>query len=229
MIWNWENKSDILYIVEAIIKTIRKNIRIYFEIKEKEGTNMGSLDRKKAVELLNQYVTTPHIITHSFAAESVMRALAKRLSPENEDLWAMAGLLHDLDNDSCDWKNDMASHGPVTIKILKEHDFGNEEMYSAILAHNPSNGTKAKTNFEIAMYAGDPITGFINAITLVYPDKKISSVKVKSIVKRMGETRFAAGANRTAMKAIEKTGIPFPEFAELSLKAMQEISEQLGL
>lgn len=190
---------------------------------------MTNLNRDQAIELLEKYVTTPHIKIHSLATEAVMRALAKKLAPQDEELWAMAGLLHDLDNDSCDWKNDMATHGPVTIEILKENNFGNEEMYNAILAHNPANGTKAKTTFEIAMYAGDPITGFINAITLVYPDKKIASVKVKSITKRMTETRFAAGANREAMKSIEKTGITFPEFAELSLNAMREISEELGL
>lgn len=188
-----------------------------------------NLERETAVELLEKYVTTPHIKVHSLATEAVMRALAEKLAPEDKELWAMAGLLHDLDNDSCDWKNDMATHGPVTIELLKKHSFGNEEMYNAILAHNPQNGKKPETTFEIAMYAGDPITGFINAITLVYPDKKLASVKVKSIVKRMKETRFAAGANREAMMAIEKIGIPFPEFAQLSLEAMQAISQDLGL
>ena len=188
-----------------------------------------NLERKKAIELLEKYVSTPHIKVHSLATEAVMRALAKKLAPEDEQLWSMAGLLHDLDNDSCDWKNDMATHGPVTIELLKNNNFGNEEMYQAILAHNPTNGKKPESTFEIAMYAGDPITGFINAITLVYPDKKLASVKVKSIVKRMKETRFAAGANREAMMAIEKIGIPFSEFAQLSLEAMQQISDDLGL
>lgn len=188
-----------------------------------------NLEREKAIDLLEKYVSTPHIKIHSLATEAVMRALAKKLAPEDEQLWAMAGLLHDLDNDSCDWKNDMATHGPVTIALLEENNFGNEQMYQAILAHNPANGKKPESTFEIAMYAGDPITGFINAIALVYPDKKLASVKVKSIVKRMKETRFAAGANREAMMAIEKIGIPFPEFAQLSLEAMQEIAEDLGL
>ena len=102
-------------------------------------------------------------------------------------------------------------------------------MYRAILAHNPLNGSKIETPFERAMYAADPITGFINAIALVYPDKKIKSVKTKSIIKRMKETRFAAGANRQAMKSIEKLGITFDEFAEIALNAMCEIDEKLEL
>lgn len=188
-----------------------------------------NIDRDTAVALLNKYITTEHIKTHSFAVEAVMRALAKRLSPEDVDLWGIAGLLHDLDNDLVDWKSDMSLHGKRTVEILRELNFGNEAMYNAILAHNPATGKKVETVFENALYSGDPITGFINAITLVYPDKKIASVKVKSIVKRMGETRFAAGANREAMWAIENTGIEFEDFAKLSLDAMKEISDVLGL
>lgn len=187
------------------------------------------MNRKKADEMLNKYVTTPHIITHSYAVESVMRALSKKLDPENEELWALSGLLHDLDNDLVDWKNDMSLHGPKTIELLKEEGFGNEEMYNAICAHNPRNGSKIETTLDRALYAADPITGFIRAITLVYPDKKIKSVKAKSITKRMKDTRFAAGANRDAMRSIELLGISFPEFAELSLNAMVEVADAIEL
>lgn len=188
-----------------------------------------NIDREQALELLNEFVTTKHIKTHSLAVEAVMRALAKKLAPEDVDLWGIAGLLHDLDNDVCGWQEDMSKHGPKTVEILRERNFGTEAMYHAILAHNPANGSKITNSFEHALYAGDPITGFITAIALVYPDKKLSSVKVKSIVKRMKETRFAAGANREAMWSIEELGIDFPEFAELALLAMTEIADQLGL
>ncbi|TCO73107.1 HD domain-containing protein [Marinisporobacter balticus] len=187
------------------------------------------MDRRKAVAMLNKYVTTPHIITHSYAVENVMRALARKLEPDSEDLWGMAGLLHDLDNDLVDWQTDMSLHGPKAIEVLKEEGFGNEAMYSAICAHNPANGSKIESIMDRALYAADPITGFIRAITLVYPDQKIKSVKVKSIIKRMKDTRFAAGANRQAMKSINHLGIEFSEFAELSLNAMVEIANEIGL
>ncbi len=187
------------------------------------------MEREKALELLNKYVTTPHIKTHSLAVEAVMRALAERLAPEDVERWALAGLLHDLDNDCCGWQEDMSKHGPKTVELLKENNFGDEGMYRAILAHNPANGSKITNSFERALYSGDPITGFITAIALVYPDKKLSSVKVKSIVKRMKETRFAAGANREAMWSIEELGIDFSDFAELALNAMIPIADELGL
>lgn len=187
------------------------------------------MDRTKALEILNQYLTTEHLIKHSYAVESVMRALARKLEPENEELWAMTGLLHDLDADIIDYRTYLEQHGPKAVELLREAGLGNEDMYHAICAHNQDTKVSIVSKMDQAIYAADPITGFITAITLVYPDKKLSSVKVKSITKRMDEVRFAAGADRAAMRSIEKLGIAFPEFAELSLKAMNEIAEDLGL
>lgn len=187
------------------------------------------MDRQKAVDLLNKYLHTENLVKHSYAVEAVMKALAKRLAPDKVEEWGIAGLLHDLDADLVDYRKYPELHGPKVIEILKENNFGNEEMYHAILAHNPATKTEIKNEFDNALYAADPITGFITAIALVYPDKKLSSVKVKSIVKRMNETRFAAGADRGAMSSIKNVGIPFREFAELSLKAMTDIADVLGL
>lgn len=190
---------------------------------------MANINRAEAVEMLETLVTTRHIVTHSYAVEAIMRKLAETLAPDKVDEWGVAGLLHDLDEDLVPWREDMSTHGPKTVEILREKGFGTEEMYRAILGHNPANGSKRESTFDWALYAADPMSGFINAIAKVYPDQKVKSVKVKSILKRMGETRFAAGANREAMYAIENTGMDFEDFARLSLEAMCEIDEQLGL
>ncbi len=187
------------------------------------------MTREKALEMLYSYVKTPHILRHSLAVEAVMKALAIRLNEQPISDWMLAGLLHDLDNDEVDWASDMGLHGPKTVEIMKSHEIGNESVYNAILAHNPENKSQIISVLDRALYAADPITGFINAITLVYPDKKISSVKVSSITKRMKEMRFAAGANRDAMRSIELLGLSFAEFAELALNAMREISDDLEL
>jgi predicted hydrolase (HD superfamily) len=187
------------------------------------------MDRQKAVEILHQYLHTENLVKHSYAVEAVMKALAGRLEPERVEEWSIAGLLHDLDADLVDYRKHPELHGPRAVEILRSLNFGTEDMYHAILAHNQATGTEIKSNFDRALYAADPITGFITAIALVYPDKKLSSVKVKSITKRMNELRFAAGADREAMRSIELLGIPFTEFAELSLKAMTEIADVLGL
>ena len=76
---------------------------------------------------------------------------------------------------------------------------------------------------------GRTITGLITATAMVYPDKKLASVKAKSVVKRMKEKAFAASVNRETIMECEKIEIPIAEFAEICLKAMQEISDDLGL
>jgi uncharacterized protein len=96
--------------------------------------------------------------------------------------------------------------------------------------HNEiSSKEKRKTVFQHALAAGETITGLIIATTLVYPDKKIKSVKAKSIIKRMKEKAFAASVNREIIRECEDINIPLPEFAQIALSAMQEINETLGL
>ncbi len=202
-------------------------IYLYKKIKEERMINVS--DREKAEELLLKHLKNDKLILHCYAVEAVMKALARKLEPESENEWGVAGLLHDLDETTIDWVKNPELHGPTAVDILKAEGFGNERIYHAICAHNQLNGTKILSKMDAAAYAGDPITGFITAIALAYPDKKLANVKVKSIVKRMKDSRFAAGANREAMYSIEDLGISFPEFAELSLNAMMEIPDKLGL
>lgn len=187
------------------------------------------MEREKAFEILNKYVKGEFYIRHSLAVEAIMRKLAIKLDPDNIELWGIAGLLHDLDEESCDWKSDMSVHGPTSVEILKKENFGNETLYNAIMAHNPKCGYRAKKDIEYACLASDPMSGFIAAIAKGYPDHKVKSVKVSSILKRFKETRYASGASRPYMLAIEKTGIDLEEFATLALEAMCEIDEILGL
>jgi putative nucleotidyltransferase with HDIG domain len=155
-----------------------------------------------------------------------MKALAKKMG-EDENLWAMAGLLHDLD---CELVNaDMKTHGLKTAEILKENGLC-EELIDAVKMHNEYATQSPRTDkFHKALAASETLTGLIIATTLVYPDKKLASVKVKSIVKRMKEKNFAASVDRNIIRECEDIGVPLSEFAELALKAMQGISNDLGL
>ncbi len=83
--------------------------------------------------------------------------------------------------------------------------------------------------FHHALAAGETITGMIVATALVYPDKKLSSVKAKSVTKRMKEKLFAASVNRDTIMECERLGLSLDEFAEICLQAMKEISVRLGL
>jgi len=166
------------------------------------------------------------MLNHCYATESVMRALAHRLAQE-EEKWALAGLLHDLDVELVN--ADLTIHGLETEKILKEKGV-DPEIIDAIVMHNETVSNKKRhTEFQHALAAGETITGLIIATTMVYPDKKIASVKPKSVVKRMKEKAFAASVSRENIMECEKIGLSLDEFVEICLDAMREISEKLGL
>jgi len=184
------------------------------------------MNREECLKLLAQYVQNPNMIKHCLASEIVLVKLAERLGQDN-DKWAAAGLLHDLDVEIT--HADLKVHGQKTAQILRELNF-NEDIIDAIVRHNEeATQLRRNTPFHFALAAGETITGLITATTLVYPDKKIAGVKAKSIVKRMKEKAFAASVNRYIIMECEKLGLGIDEFAEISLKAMQSISADLSL
>lgn len=176
--------------------------------------------------MLDKYIKNEKMKYHCLASEAVMRALARRLG-RDEKKWAMAGLLHDIDVEVVN--ADLNVHGLEAEKILNEAGV-DPEIVSAIKMHNEkASGQKRSTEFEHALAAGETITGLITATAMVYPDKKVASVKPKSVTKRMKEKAFVASVNREYILECEKIGIPLEEFVQLSLNAMNEISDKIGL
>jgi len=165
------------------------------------------------------------MIKHSLASEAVLRAIALKLE-KDQDEWGMAGLLHDIDVEITN--ADPYKHGPYSTGMLD--GLLSPEAIDAIVMHNEmATGKERTTVFQHALAAGETITGLIMATAMVYPDKKLASVKTKSITKRMKEKAFAASVKRENILECEMIGIPIDEFAELSLIAMQEISGKLGM
>lgn len=183
-------------------------------------------DRDMALERLKEHVKNEKTIVHCLASEAVMRSLARRLG-EDEDRWGLTGLLHDIDVEVTN--ADPHVHALKAEELLEDFGF-DEEMLDAIRMHNDeATGRSRTTRFQHALAAGETITGLIYATALVYPDKKIASVKYKSVRKRMKEKAFAASVKRDHILECEKIGIPLDEFIQLSVDAMRDISDQLGL
>jgi putative nucleotidyltransferase with HDIG domain len=181
---------------------------------------------EKAREIFHQYVRTENLIKHCLATEAIMRALARRLG-EDETLWGVTGLLHDLDFEET--KEDPPSHTLKTAQVLAENGV-NAITIQAIKAHNAEAlGINRTHPIDFALTAAENITGLIVATALVYPDKKLASVKVSSVIKRMKEKAFAKNVRREAILECQRLGLSLEEFAEISLKAMQEMSQDLGL
>jgi len=184
------------------------------------------ISREEALGLVHHHLKNRNLINHSLASEAVLRAMARRLG-EDVEKWGLTGLLHDLDSES---HPDLTTHTTETVAILQERGV-DQEIVETIRLHNlkPYPGEKRTTVFQHALAAGETITGLVVATALVYPDKKLGSVKPKSVKKRIKEKAFARGASREIIAECEQAGIPLSEFCELSLLALQDIAEDIGL
>ncbi|HEY3370432.1 MAG TPA: HDIG domain-containing protein [Prolixibacteraceae bacterium] len=183
------------------------------------------ISHANAIKFLNQHILNPNMVKHCLASEAVLRAIAFKLNEDPEE-WAMAGLLHDIDVEIT--HGDSLQHGPHAAGMLE--GLLSPQAIDAIVMHNEmATGIERSTVFQHALAAGETITGLIMATAMVYPDKKLASVKTKSITKRMKEKAFAASVKRENILECELIGIPIQDFAELSLLAMQDISDELGL
>ena len=184
------------------------------------------MTREEAIELLNKHIQNERMKNHCYASEAVLRALAEKLG-RDVDQWGLAGLLHDIDVEIT--YADPKRHALEAVPILEAAGMDAESIEAIKLHNEEASGIPRTKEFHHALAAGETITGLIVATTLVYPDKKLASVKPKSVVKRMKAKAFAASVNRDTIRECEKIGIPLPEFAELSVVAMRKISEMLGL
>lgn len=187
------------------------------------------MNRSDALALVKQYTKNPNLIKHMLAVEANMRALA-RYFKEDEELWGVAGLLHDLDYEM--FKDEPSKHPSKVFDILVEKKV-DEKIIQAIKSHAwrwQKQAPEPNGNMEWALYCCDDLTGFVIACALVRPDKKLASVKVKSIKKKWPQKAFAAGVHRDQVALCEKKlGIPLEEFWRISLESLQGISGELGL
>ncbi|OFX28118.1 MAG: hydrolase [Bacteroidetes bacterium GWA2_32_17] len=184
------------------------------------------MNRNEALNLLKKYVKNEKMIAHCISSEAVLKTVAKHLN-QDEEKWALAGLLHDIDVEVTN--GNPLTHALEAENILKPLGF-DSEIIDAIKMHNEqATGLPRTTVFQHALACCETITGLITATTMVYPDKKVTSVKPSSVVKRMKEKHFAASVSRENILECEKIGIPLPQFAEMAIKAMCTVSEEIGL
>lgn len=184
------------------------------------------MQREKALNLLKENLKNQNLIKHCLAVETVMKELAKHFG-EDEEKWAICGLLHDIDYEKT--KGDPNLHSKIGSEMLK--DLGLEEdICQAVLTHNEAHNIAPESLMAKALYCIDPLTGLIVAATLVLPSKKINDLQVESVLKRFKEKAFARGANREIIaQCQEYLNLSLEKFTEIVLSAMQKISDELGL
>ncbi|MEN3038015.1 MAG: HD domain-containing protein [Candidatus Kryptonium sp.] len=178
-----------------------------------------------ALKLLFEYTESENLRKHALAVEAAMRAYARKFG-EDEEKWAIVGLLHDFDYEKFPSQD---QHPWVGSKILEERGYP-EDIRKAILAHADYTGVPRDTLMAKVLYACDELCGFITAVALVRPNKKLEEVTVESVKKKLKDKAFARSVNRDDIyKGSEELGIPLDEHIQFVINAMKSISDKLGL
>lgn len=151
------------------------------------------LTRDDAWQLLCAYTAGDSMRKHSLAVETAMAACARKFG-EAEAKWQMAGLLHDLDYEK------FPDHHPFNaVYLLIEHGYP-EDIRRAVLCHvEERTGFAPRTPLEKSLCAVDELCGFIVAVALVRPSKKLEDVSVESVVKKLKDKAFAKSVDRRAI------------------------------
>ena len=181
--------------------------------------------REDAWNLLCEYTESDSLRRHGLAVEQVMRKMAQKYG-EDEELWAMTGLLHDFDYEKYPT---MEEHPFVGNQILKENGYPGE-LTTAIMGHANYTGVPRESLMAKALYAVDEISGFMFAVTYVRPSKSIHDVKVKSVKKKLKQKSFAASVNREEVyEGPEELDVTLDEHIQFIIDALKEKAEDLGL
>ena len=187
------------------------------------------MTRDQAIELLHAHMQNMNLHRHCYAVGFALRALAGKLGGDPDE-WEVLGILHDADWEET--KDTPEKHTVKTLEWLKELGIAESPLTHAFQSHNTKHTHLAELegNMEWALETVDELTGFIVAVTLVRPDKKLASVSVESVFKKWKTKEFAKAVDRAQIaQCEEKLKIPLNEFIQIALTAMQEHHEDLGL
>ena len=185
--------------------------------------------RPQAIQLLHEWVESEPLRRHMLAVEAAMRAYACHYG-EDEDLWGLTGLLHDLDYGRFPDMDDLENGHPRTeLRLFRAQGYPSEFIH-AVEAHATFLGVPRESRLDRALLACDELTGLILACAYVRPDRDLRSVKLKSVKKKWKDKRFTAAIDRQEnLGFIEDLGERFDEHVQRVLDAMQAVAVELGV
>lgn len=190
-----------------------------------EGTKLDAgISYEDALALLKKYNEDPFHITHGETVSKLMRYYAKKYDPENEEFWAIVGLLHDLDWEK--WQDSM-THTVKAAELLKEAGV-NMQVAHAIQTHNEHNPAlpKPQHKMEKVLFAVDELSGLLGAVVLMYPSRSAQDLNLKSVKKKFKDKRFAAGCDRDNIRrGAEMNGLELDDLLSSMIEAYKATNE----
>jgi Predicted hydrolase (HD superfamily) len=177
-----------------------------------------------ALNLMYEYTKSDALRKHMYAVESAMRAYARKYG-EDEEKWAIVGVLHDFDYEMYPTIPDHPLKGS---EILKAKGYS-DDIRNAILGHASFSNVQRESQMAKVLYACDELCGFISAVAVIRPNK-IADLEVSSVKKKLKDKSFAKNVSREDIDlGIKELGVPLEEHIKFVIEAMKADAERLGL
>lgn len=183
--------------------------------------------RDDAVRLINEWVKSESLRKHMLCVEAAMRAYAKKYN-ENEELWSLAGLLHDFDYEKYPQYDavNQTGHPFEGIKVLRQERYP-EEVIEAILGHALYSGVPRASQMAKYLFACDELCGFLVACAYMRPDKFVS-LAIDSVNRKLKDNKFAAKVSREDIdQGIAELGIDKNEHIGFVIEALKPIQSEI--
>ncbi|HEX2371801.1 MAG TPA: HD domain-containing protein [Solirubrobacterales bacterium] len=186
---------------------------------------MAEPTRDEAWQLFCEWTESDSLRKHALGVEAAMRAYARKYG-EDEELWAVAGIVHDLDYER---HPDLdTGHPRIALEELRKRDYP-DDVVEAVAGHAEFLDVPRETQMAKTLFAVDELSGFVAACALVRPTG-IEGMKPKSVRKKLKTPSFAAKVDRDQIqRAIDELGVDENEHIQLVIDAMAERAGELGL
>lgn len=183
------------------------------------------MTRDEAMGLLLEYLTAPHLIRHCLAVEASVRGYARHFG-EDEELWGLAGLLHDFDYEI----HPEAHEHPALGKPILEDRGVPEAVIYAIQSHADYLDIPRTHLLDKALYASDELSGFVMAVAMVRPSRSLHNVDARAVKKKLKDKAFARAVSREDIqRGAEELGLPLDEHIEHVISFLKPAAKELGL
>jgi putative nucleotidyltransferase with HDIG domain len=184
-----------------------------------------TLSRDEAWDLVTEWIESESLRRHVLSVEAAMRAYANKYG-EDEELWGLTGLLHDLDYER--YPELDTGHPRYALKELEARDYP-PELVRAVASHADFLEVSRESNMEKSLYAVDELSGFICAVAYVRPEG-IRGMTPKSVKKKLKTPSFAAAVNRDELRgAADELGVDFDDHIAFVIAALEDQAPALGL
>jgi putative nucleotidyltransferase with HDIG domain len=188
------------------------------------------VSRDDALTLLREWVDSPSLRRHCQAVETAMLAYAREhdLPEEEAELWAVTGLLHDMDYERHPDMDAADGHPRTAMRVLEELDYP-PEVVRGIATHADYLGVPRETPMERTLFAVDELSGFLVACAAVRPEG-IRGLTPKSVKKKLKQPSFAAAVSREDIsRGAEELGVELDDHIRLLVSALEERADELEL